>query len=69
MRDVLKDINKVIIDKTGQSGVVPYLPLNELMKQRRTTTPDNDNTTPPPSVSTPQRDRNPETSDRFGGQQ
>src|SRR3954462_4646074 len=30
MRDVLGDMNKVIVDNKGGSGVVPYLPLPEL---------------------------------------
>jgi hypothetical protein len=30
MEQVLADINKIIIDKDSGSGVVPYLPLQEL---------------------------------------
>ena len=30
MEKVLADINKIIIDKNAGSGVVPYLPLQEL---------------------------------------
>ena len=30
MEKVLADINKIIIDKNSGSGVVPYLPLQEL---------------------------------------
>ncbi len=34
MQDVLRNANKIIIDKSaGGSGVVPYLPLNELQKR------------------------------------
>ncbi len=33
MKEILKDINKVLIGKTeGGSGVLPYLPLNELLR-------------------------------------
>jgi modulator of FtsH protease HflK len=38
MRDVLKDMDKILIDGKRGSGVVPYLPLNELMKKRPGTT-------------------------------
>ena len=31
MEDVLGDVDKVILD-SGKSNVVPYLPLNELVK-------------------------------------
>ena len=34
MRDVLKNSNKVMIDKDSGNGVVPYLPLNELTKNK-----------------------------------
>jgi membrane protease subunit HflK len=30
MRDIFSDMNKVIVDNKGGSGVVPYLPLPEL---------------------------------------
>jgi len=33
MEEVLKGINKVVIDKSSGSGVVPYLPLQELQKR------------------------------------
>ena len=33
MESVLKDMNKIIIDQEAGSGVVPYLPLNELQSQ------------------------------------
>ena len=38
LRDVLAPANKVIIDEgaQGSQGVVPYLPLNELNRNRRT---------------------------------
>lgn len=34
MEQVLKDVNKVIIDSSAGSGVVPYLPLPEVQKRR-----------------------------------
>ena len=40
LREVLGGANKVIIDQSagqGTQGVVPYLPLNELRRQRETT--------------------------------
>ncbi len=64
MRDVLKGMDKVIINKTGGTGVVPYLPLNELMKKKNTTTA-SPSSVSPPSTTSP---RNRETSDRLGGQ-
>ncbi|MEQ8700437.1 MAG: FtsH protease activity modulator HflK [Bauldia litoralis] len=65
MRDILKDMDKIIIDKNGRSGVVPYLPLNELNKSR-TASPSS--VTPPSTTQSP-TGRNRETSDRLGGQQ
>jgi membrane protease subunit HflK len=35
MEKVLRDMNKIIIDSEGGSGVIPYLPLNELTKAAR----------------------------------
>ncbi len=35
MERVLADMNKVIVDEAGGSGVVPYLPLPELQRQNR----------------------------------
>lgn len=35
MEEVLGRVDKVIIDETGGSGVVPYLPLNELRKEAK----------------------------------
>jgi modulator of FtsH protease HflK len=35
MQDVLSGSNKMIIDQEGGSGVVPYLPLNELQKSTK----------------------------------
>lgn len=35
MEEVLGGIDKFIIDDTGGSGVVPYLPLNELRKEAK----------------------------------
>ena len=35
MEKVLADIDKIIIDKKSGSGVVPYLPLPELKRNRR----------------------------------
>ena len=43
MQEVLTNTDKIIIDDKGGSGVVPYLPLSELQKQRRST--------PPPSTT------------------
>ncbi len=37
MSEVLSRMDKTLIDELGGSGVVPYLPLNELNKGRRTT--------------------------------
>ena len=34
MEKVLADIDKVIIDKSAGSGVVPYLPLPDLRKKK-----------------------------------
>jgi membrane protease subunit HflK len=66
MRHVLKGMDKIIIDKNGRNGVVPYLPLDQLLKKHPKTTPSN---TTPPSTTTPPSVRNRETSDRLGGQQ
>ncbi|PPR47065.1 MAG: Modulator of FtsH protease HflK [Alphaproteobacteria bacterium MarineAlpha5_Bin9] len=33
LREVLEGPNKIILDDTGEGGVVPYLPLNELNKK------------------------------------
>jgi membrane protease subunit HflK len=33
MEKVMENMNKVIIDEKGKSGVVPYLPLPELIKK------------------------------------
>lgn len=41
MEEVLGNANKVIMDKTGGSGVVPYLPLSELQKRSGTARPAN----------------------------
>ncbi|NCV30216.1 MAG: HflK protein, partial [Rhodobacteraceae bacterium] len=35
MEEVLGRVDKVIIDENGGSGVVPYLPLNELRKEAK----------------------------------
>lgn len=40
MSDVLSNMDKTLIDELGQSGVVPYLPLNELNKRRGEAAPD-----------------------------
>ena len=34
MEKVMADINKIIIDKKSGGGVVPYLPLPELKKNK-----------------------------------
>jgi modulator of FtsH protease HflK len=39
MQRVLTDTDKIIIDEKGGTGVVPYLPLNELQRQRREPAP------------------------------
>jgi membrane protease subunit HflK len=39
MQEVLSNTDKIIIDEKGGSGVVPYLPLSELQKQRSSSTP------------------------------
>jgi len=39
MSEVLSRMDKTLIDELGGSGVVPYLPLNELNRGRRTTAP------------------------------
>jgi membrane protease subunit HflK len=36
MQDILKSMEKIIVDQSGSQGVVPYLPLDELIKQRGT---------------------------------
>ena len=36
MQDILKNMDKIIVDQGGSQGVVSYLPLNELIKQRGT---------------------------------
>ncbi|MXW93133.1 MAG: FtsH protease activity modulator HflK [Rhodospirillaceae bacterium] len=36
MQNILKSMEKIIVDQNGDQGVVPYLPLDELMKQRGT---------------------------------
>jgi len=33
MESVLSKMNKIIIDEDAGSGIVPYLPLNELSKK------------------------------------
>ena len=44
MENVLRNANKIILDSGENSGgVVPYLPLNELNKQRQTTTNQSNN--------------------------
>jgi membrane protease subunit HflK len=35
VEDVLRDMNKVVIDRSAGSGVVPYLPLPELERRAR----------------------------------
>jgi len=47
MEEVLRDMNKVIVDQEGGSGVVPYLPLPEL-RARQASTQDN-----PPTGTSP----------------
>lgn len=42
MQQILQNMDKIIVDQKGGQGVVPYLPLNELMKKRGTGTDDPD---------------------------
>ena len=48
MRSVMGGMDKVLIDNSGGSGVVPYLRLPGLERQQQTATPDPD-TSPEPS--------------------
>jgi len=36
MQGILQNMDKIIVDQKGGQGVVPYLPLDQLMKQRGT---------------------------------
>ncbi|MBI2254353.1 MAG: FtsH protease activity modulator HflK [Proteobacteria bacterium] len=47
MSNILAGMNKVLIDESGKGGAVPYLPLDQLLKQRQgadTTAPSTGNT-------------------------
>jgi len=50
MKQVLSKTDKIIIDKDGGGGVVPYLPLSEL--QRKPTTSSPAPSSPAPSIQT-----------------
>ena len=39
MEDVLRGVNKVVIDEKGGTGVLPYLPLDQLMRRGGANTP------------------------------
>ena len=39
MQSILQNMDKIIVDQKGGQGVVPYLPLDQLMKQRGTAPP------------------------------
>ncbi|WP_374308181.1 FtsH protease activity modulator HflK [Dongia sp.] len=41
MSGILAGMNKIIIDEAGGAGAVPYLPLDQLLKQRKATMGDN----------------------------
>jgi membrane protease subunit HflK len=38
MSSILANMNKIIIDESGAGGAIPYLPLDQLIKQRKTDT-------------------------------
>ncbi len=46
MQNILKSMEKIIVDQTGNQGVVPYLPLDELIKQRGTARNEDGDATP-----------------------
>jgi membrane protease subunit HflK len=52
MEQVLRNMNKVLVGGKNASGTVPYLPLNELLKQQT-------NQAPPPPASAAATDTNP----------
>lgn len=59
MQNILKSMEKIIVDQQGSQGVVPYLPLDELIKQRGpATTEDSDTETPgtSPTLRQPEAD-------------
>ena len=35
MEEILRNVNKIVIDNKGGSGVVPYLPLPEIQKRQQ----------------------------------
>jgi membrane protease subunit HflK len=52
MEQVLRNMNKVLVGGKTGSGMVPYLPLNDLLKQQA-------NQAPPPPASAAATDTNP----------
>ena len=52
MEQLLRNMNKVLVGGKYGSGTVPYLPLNELLKQQT-------NQAPPPPASAAATDTNP----------
>ncbi len=46
MQNILKSMEKIIVDQSGGQGVVPYLPLDELIKQRGTARNEDGDATP-----------------------
>ena len=45
MESIMANMNKVLIDDTGTGGAVPYLPLDQLLKQAQ---PQGSQASPPP---------------------
>ena len=58
MQDILKTMEKIIVDQSGSQGVVPYLPLDELIKQRGTPRNEDGEATPGtgPTLRQPEAD-------------
>ena len=58
MQNILKSMEKIIVDQSGSQGVVPYLPLDELIKQRGTTRNEDGDATsgPDATVGRPEAD-------------
>ena len=58
MQNILKSMEKIIVDQSGGQGVVPYLPLDELIKQRGTARNEDGEETPGtgPTLRQPEAD-------------
>ena len=59
MQNILKSMEKIIVDQQGSQGVVPYLPLDELIKQRGPATTEDSGTETPgtgPTLRQPEAD-------------